>query len=703
MKNILVTSLGTSWAIIPELIGFTNPVTYDFYKNHPQNQKISGQRSKYGIEPINELWVVTTNGEKVGDSIEELKLWLKKINNLPEIKLYSYTGLKELNTVEEIPLMRDLVYRTVLHARTVAGQGKLFLSLAGGRKNMSADMQDAAYLFGCDALLHLMDNRTPAQNNWFRNDNSFDEIPDSKVRIFYPVILQDKIRISPLLFAGQKITADNYPLKNELEQDGDISLYQEITRRRRESANSLLNIYKEATKEAQTNYKVFQLLSPEIVEKLHSEKIALDKMNKKQDLKWLRKLPKADLHCHFGGILSPAEMIEVAAENKTEVENALTENHDFKKWFVEIKNKIDAGKIDELLPFDPKKKIREYWNENGIKEPLAISAFLWLFEGKENLLKQYIYNNTGRFKGIGIEHYEKLGDLQGSSLMQNEKSIRKACRILKKNCREHNIQYLELRCSPVNYTRGELSSKKVVQILTDELKDIDHTLFKLIFIASRHGDGTLIKKHIDLALKLRKEDLAFSGMFVGFDLAGAESAKSPGEMRKLFLEILEESIPTTIHAGEDMDVKNIWEAVYHLSAERIGHGLTLNNDDKLKERIKERKIAIELCPSSNDQIIGYKDYCQKENHNDKEYPLKKYLREGLKITINTDDPGMSLTNLTNEYYKAACLVRGGLSKWEILQINRNGFKYAFMSLEDKKKILLEVESEIFKLLNNEIL
>jgi len=240
-----------------------------------------------------------------------------------------------------------------------------------------------------------------------------------------------------------------------------------------------------------------------------------------------------------------------------------------------------------------------------------------------------------------------------------------------------------------------------VSIMMDELKS-DITIFKFIFIASRHGDKKPILAHIDLALSMLEQNENFREMFVGFDLAGAEDANSPKELRETFMAILEKSIPTTIHAGEDMTVKNIWEAIYHLSAERIGHGLTLNDNSSLKNRIRERKIAIELCPSSNDQIIGYHDFLNPfKDFENKEYPLKNYLDSGLKITINTDDPGMSLTNLTNEYYKAASMTKGGLSKWEILQINRNGFKYGFLPLKEKKKLLMEVETELFEFINTQ--
>ena len=701
MKNILVTSLGTTWAIVPELIGFTNGETYNLYKNHPKLDSIQSQRRDAHIKAIDELWVITTNGDKVSKTLKELNNWRSQVVDLPVIKFYSYSDLVELNTLDEIPSMRDLVYRTVLHARGATKGGKLYLSLAGGRKNMSADMQAAAYLFGCDALLHLMDNRdynAKEQKEWFKEVASFVNIPDSRVEIFFPFVLQKDMKPSPILFAEPNIIAENYPLEEIREQESKLELFNIITQRRRESSNSLLSIYKKRAEGSQTTYAAFQLLPPEIVERLQNEKIGDKAENEKRDLEWLKKIPKAELHCHFGGVLSPEEMIEVARFNWREIESYLKINKDFSDWFFEIEHIVEINDLYGLPKFDPKHNIRDFWLKRGIPEPIAISAFIIAFQNNAQLLSNYIYLKYSNFKSVGIDTYEKLGDLQGSSLLQNEVSIRKTCQILKTQCKKENIKYIEVRCSPMNYTREGLSAEKVVQIMMEELRS-ENTIFKLIFIASRHGEKKRIKEHINLALELLKSE-EFKKMFVGFDLAGAEAAKSPKELRDDFMEILEKSIPTTIHAGENMPVKSIWEAVYHLSAERIGHGLTLNEDKDLKQRFRERKIAIELCPSSNDQIIGYHDY-HKPVHEylEKIYPLKQYLDEGLKVTINTDDPGMSLTNLTQEYYKAACMTKGGLSKWEILQINRNGFKYGFLPLEEKKKLLLDVEDELFKILN----
>jgi adenosine deaminase len=68
---------------------------------------------------------------------------------------------------------------------------------------------------------------------------------------------------------------------------------------------------------------------------------------------------------------------------------------------------------------------------------------------------------------------------------------------------------------------------------------------------------------------------------------------------------LERCIHVTIHAGETESVDNIWQAVYHLSADRIGHGLKLLDKPELIPRFIDKNIGIEMCPSSNDQIIGY--------------------------------------------------------------------------------------------------
>jgi len=364
MKNILVTSLGTSWSIVPELIGYTNPATYNLYKNHPNIAEINSQRIKTKIQPIDELWVVTTNGKKVTENIKILKKWLLKEKNLPTVIFYSYKELVELNSIDEIIPMRDLVYRTVLHAKEQTKGGKLYLSLAGGRKNMSADMQDAAYLFGCDALMHIMDNGNIDHKYLFNNKSEKEQIagfigiPGVEIQSFIPVIIQDDIKTSPITYVEPKLLATNFPLQANRNQKTKLELYNAIKKRRRESSNSLLSIYKKRSENPQTTYTAFQLLQPEIVEKLQQEKIGEILDNKEQDIAWLKKIPKAELHCHFGGILSPEEIIEVAKVNSEAVSEAINKHKEFKQWCVEIERAVEMNDTSLLPEYNPKENIK---------------------------------------------------------------------------------------------------------------------------------------------------------------------------------------------------------------------------------------------------------------------------------------------------------------------------------------------------------
>jgi adenosine deaminase len=108
-----------------------------------------------------------------------------------------------------------------------------------------------------------------------------------------------------------------------------------------------------------------------------------------------------------------------------------------------------------------------------------------------------------------------------------------------------------------------------------------------------------------------------------------------------------------------------------------------------------------MCPSSNFQIVGFKDRFIETSDRLKIYPLKKYLDMGLKVCVNTDNPGISRTNSSLELHRAARLIAGGLSRWDILQLIKNGFSASFVSYEKRREILLKAEKEILTILGQE--
>lgn len=393
-------------------------------------------------------------------------------------------------------------------------------------------------------------------------------------------------------------------------------------------------------------------------------------------------------------------MVSVAQEETERINEYSRRVPEYKEWLRCIRNYVEEGKVDSLCgEIVEKEKLRRKFGE--IPEPLCVCGFLSQFAGCEELLEKVIYREHSKnFSDIGIEKYEKLGDLQGSALMQSARCIRKACDILINYCERNSILYLELRCSPINYTRGGLSAEEVVNILLEKFSNAKLVCITLLFIASRHGKMSDVFLHIELFEKLLKKNIKFKDYFVGFDLAGAESVRTPKELRFVFESIHYYCQNITIHAGETDRVERIWEAVYHLSADRIGHGLKLKEKKELLDRFVDRRIAVEMCPSSNFQICKYKNFLTKKDEGE-EYPLKFYMDEGIRVTVNTDNPGISRTDLTNEYLLAAQMTQGGLSRWEILTLIKNAFSAAFLPLKKRREILKIAEEKVMELIKSE--
>jgi len=108
-----------------------------------------------------------------------------------------------------------------------------------------------------------------------------------------------------------------------------------------------------------------------------------------------------------------------------------------------------------------------------------------------------------------------------------------------------------------------------------------------------------------------------------------------------------------------------------------------------------------MCPSSNYQIKNFKDSYIPESQYGEVYPLKEYLEKELRVCINTDNPGISRTDFTNELHRAARLTPGGLSLWNMFQLIYNGFLLSFYPYEEKRKMIKEVEQMIGQLIKED--
>jgi len=205
-----------------------------------------------------------------------------------------------------------------------------------------------------------------------------------------------------------------------------------------------------------------------------------------------------------------------------------------------------------------------------------------------------------------------------------------------------NVRYLELRFTPVALSRAEGFPLHDVMdwVLTSAqtaAKDFG-IMVGLIASVNRHESPDLAEQVAWLAVSHKNRGM------VGLDLAGNEAEFKSAPFHGIFKEAKQSGLHITIHAGEWGPAENVRDAIEHVGAERIGHGVRVLEDEAVSALAMERGVTFEVCVTSNFQS-GVVD--QLEMH-----PLPKMLEKGLKVTINTDDPSVSRISLSHEFQLA---------------------------------------------------
>ena len=260
-------------------------------------------------------------------------------------------------------------------------------------------------------------------------------------------------------------------------------------------------------------------------------------------------------------------------------------------------------------------------------------------------------------------------------VMADYDAVRRIVRENLEDAAREGIDYIELRFSP--YFMGEehgLDTAGVVEAACDALEEARGKIpvkAKLIGIISRHYGPEIGRVELAAAIRCRERGV------VALDLAGDE-ANFPGELFvRHFAEAREAGLRTVAHAGEAAGASSVRQAVLGLKAERIGHGVRAVEDPAVLDLLAERRVPLEVCPTSNLQTSTVRDY--------RSHPLPALLRRGLAVTLNTDDPGISGIDLAHEYRVASEEL--GLSAAELRRLQENAVAAAFLTPEERGELL----------------
>ncbi len=262
-----------------------------------------------------------------------------------------------------------------------------------------------------------------------------------------------------------------------------------------------------------------------------------------------------------------------------------------------------------------------------------------------------------------------------------------ACKRITRECLEDAMQegvdYVELRFSPLFMaeTHG-LDPMSVTSAVCDAWQEASTILpiqSKLIVIMSRTYGPEACKIELEAALANRDRGIA------AVDLAGDEARFPASLFERHFRRAKDAGLRLIAHAGEFRGHESVREAVEVLKVERLGHAVHAADDEATMDLLLERNVAVECCPTSNYYTCAVSSL---ETH-----PLPQFLAHGVCATINTDDPSLFRNiRLEDEYGLAAA--RMGLGAAELLQIQANGLKAAFLEQSEVDELKKRVADRI---------
>jgi adenosine deaminase/aminodeoxyfutalosine deaminase len=196
-----------------------------------------------------------------------------------------------------------------------------------------------------------------------------------------------------------------------------------------------------------------------------------------------------------------------------------------------------------------------------------------------------------------------------------------------------------------------------------------------IFDAIRQFGADKAQSVLDLAIQFRDHRV------IAFGIGGDELAGPPELFAAVYARAAEHGLHLTAHAGESAGPESIWGAL-NLKAERIGHGLTAEQDQELIEELAERQIPIEICATSNLRTACCAEITQ--------HPVRRYFDQGLMLTLSSDDPAMFRTSLVEEY--ALVQQTFGFTDEHLRELARNSFEASFLQAEKKIQFLNLLDS-----------
>jgi adenosine deaminase len=250
-------------------------------------------------------------------------------------------------------------------------------------------------------------------------------------------------------------------------------------------------------------------------------------------------------------------------------------------------------------------------------------------------------------------------------VMQHRGQLVRIAREFVEDLAADGVIYGEVRFAPQLHLRQGLSLQGVVDAVHEGLLEGQQqcgVATGLILCCLRHEPA-------NRSLEIAKLALANRDKVCALDLAGDEARFSGAAHVEAFALAQAEGLRRTVHAGEAVGAESIREALELLGAERIGHGVRVEESAEVEQAVKETGVTLEMCPLSNVQTRAATSLSK--------HPIDRLPRSGLRVTVSTDARTVSATTVSAEFERLAQTFGWGAEEFWICQ--RHAAEAAFVS------------------------
>jgi adenosine deaminase len=250
---------------------------------------------------------------------------------------------------------------------------------------------------------------------------------------------------------------------------------------------------------------------------------------------------------------------------------------------------------------------------------------------------------------------------------------------------EQNVRYAEVTWTPQFYLDRGCS----LDDLLDAMNMARHTLQRRTGLVMRWIPD-LVRSYPNpatLVAEWASSARAREGGVVALGLGGPEAGHPATTFKKIFALARASKLPANPHAGEGDGPASIWATIKSLRPARIGHGVRAIEDSELVNYLAREGIPLEVSLTSNIVLGTFQNY---ETH-----PIKRLIEAGCVVTLNTDDPVLFRTSLSNEYVKA--IKHCGLELQDIRRAILSALRVSYLGNEEKVKMIAAFQAEFDRL------